>query len=195
MRISDWSSDVCSSDLIRRALRADDKKCSLLAVGLEAVLREGAERIVPQGFPEFVDVDHKPPAVEETVDQVEHVHHERRANFGVVEKIGHVETDERRLQRQSVDLIVEHPAERTAPRPFLQSGTNAFRVTLTEQLAKRETGPVLRSEASKRGQPLVDHTLLCEDEPASDRLPQIGSASERDGGGHAGLYSVMAGTV
>src|SRR3546814_13431653 len=93
MRISDWSSDVCSSDL----------------------------------FPEFVDVDHKLPAVEETVDPVEHVHHERRANFGVVEKIGHVETDERRLQRQSVDLIVEHPAERTAPRPFLQPGTNAFR--------------------------------------------------------------------
>src|SRR3546814_5137484 len=142
-RISDGSSDVCSSDL---------------------VLREGAERIVPQGFPEVVDVDHKPPAVEETVDPVEHVHHERRANFGVVEKIGHVETDERRLQRQSVDLIVEHPAERTAPRPFLQPGTNAFRVALTEQLAQRENGPVLRREASKRGQPLVDHTLLCDAE-------------------------------
>src|SRR3546814_4189015 len=65
---------------IRRALRAEDKKGILLAVGLEAVLREGAERIVPQGFPEFVDVDHKPTAVEETVDPVEHVHHERRAN-------------------------------------------------------------------------------------------------------------------
>src|SRR3546814_15276747 len=104
MRISDWSSDVCSSDLvgkqylgrnllhdavrnvrtqrIRRALRAEDKKGILLAVGLEAVLREGAERIVPQGFPEFVDVDHKPPAVEETVDPVEHVHHARRRSEG-----------------------------------------------------------------------------------------------------------------
>src|SRR3546814_1048211 len=112
MRISDWSSDVCSSDL----------------------------------------------------------HHERRANFGVVEKIGHVETDERRLQRQSVDLIVEHPAERTAPRPFLQPGTNAFRVALTEQLAQRENGPVLRREASKRGQPLVDHTLLCDADRKSTRL-------------------------
>src|SRR3546814_924776 len=105
MRISDWSSDVCSSDL--------------------------------------------------------------------VEKIGHVETDERRLQRQSVDLIVEHPAERTAPRPFLQPGTNAFRVALTEQLAQRENGPVLRREASKRGQPLVDHTLLCDAELASDRRHQL----------------------
>src|SRR3546814_2544154 len=98
-------------------------------------------------------------------------HHERRANFGVVEKIGHVETDERRLQRQSVDLIVEHPAERTAPRPFLQPGTNAFRVALTEQLAQRENGPVLRREASKRGQPLVDHPLLCDarsEEPTSE---------------------------
>src|SRR3546814_13444511 len=108
-----------------------------------AVLREGAERIVPQGFPEFVDVDHKPPAVEETVDPVEHVHHERRANFGVVEKIGHVETDERRLQRQSVDLIVEHPAERTAPRPFLQPGPTAFRAPLTDPLAPPEHGPAL----------------------------------------------------
>src|SRR3546814_16951525 len=31
---------------IRRALRAEDKKGILLAVGLDAVLREGAERIV-----------------------------------------------------------------------------------------------------------------------------------------------------
>src|SRR3546814_7659973 len=54
---------------IRRALRAEDKKGILLAVGLEAVLREGAERIVPQGFPEFVDVDHKPPAVEERSEE------------------------------------------------------------------------------------------------------------------------------
>src|SRR3546814_13037797 len=73
------------------------------------------------------------------------------------------------LQRQSVDLIVEHPAERTAPRPFLQPGTNAFRVALTEQLAQRENGPVLRREASKRGQPHVHHTHLCATARPSDR--------------------------
>src|SRR3546814_5222450 len=60
-----------------------------------------------------------------------------------------------------------------APRPFLQPGTNAFRVALTEQLAQRENGPVLRREASKRGQPLVDHTLLCDAELASDRRHQL----------------------
>src|SRR3546814_10247091 len=92
----------------------------------------------------------------------------------------HVETDERRLQRQSVDLIVEHPAERTAPRPFLQPGTNAFPVALTEQLAQRENGPVLRREASKRGQPLVDHTLLCDAELASDRRHQLADQAPHD---------------
>src|SRR3546814_50612 len=33
--------------------------------------------------------------------------------------------------------------------------------------------PVLRREASKRGQPLVDHTLLCDAELASDRRHQL----------------------
>src|SRR3546814_19121684 len=108
MRISDWSSDVCSSDL--------------------------------------------------------------------VEKIGHVETDERRLQRQSVDLIVEHPAARTAPRPFLQPGPNAFRVALTDQLAPRENGPVLRRAASTRAQPPVHHPIRGAAEP-------VGGASVRERGG------------
>src|SRR3546814_15261551 len=116
MRISDWSSDVYSSDLvgvgkqylgrnllhdavrnvrtqrIRRALRAADKKGILLAVGLEAVLREGAERIVRQSFPEFVDVAHKQPPVEQTVEPLEHVQHMRSATS----------TEERREGKEEV---------------------------------------------------------------------------------------------
>src|SRR3546814_9237328 len=74
-----------------------------------------------------------------------------------------------------------------APRPFLQPGTNAFRVALTEQLAQRENGPVLRREASKRGQPLVDHTLLCDAELASDRRHQLARSEEHT----SELHSLM----
>src|SRR3546814_17552985 len=40
-------------------------------------------------------------------------------------------------------------------------------------LFRSENGPVLRREASKRGQPLVDHTLLCDAELVSDRRHQL----------------------
>ena len=54
-------------------------------------------------------------AIEQGIDPVEHVHHQRRADLGIVEEIRHVETDEPGLERQLVAVIVEHPAKRSAP--------------------------------------------------------------------------------
>src|SRR3546814_923236 len=68
------------SQSVSRALRPEHQKGILLPVGLQAVLREGAEGIIAQRLPELVDVDHEATAIEQGIDPVEHVHHQRRAD-------------------------------------------------------------------------------------------------------------------
>src|SRR3546814_7589307 len=46
-----------------------------------------------------------------------------------------------------IPVIVEHPAESTAARPFLKPRAYPFRIALSEQLTKREDGPLLRGKA------------------------------------------------
>src|SRR3546814_3266560 len=64
-------------------------------------------------------------------------------------------------------------SRRRHTRCALVTGVQTCALPISEQLAQRENGPVLRREASKRGQPLVDHTLLCDAELASDRRHQL----------------------
>src|SRR3546814_1026303 len=42
MRISDWSSDVCSSDLVTRRLGIEHHQCKLLAVGRKRIVGDRA---------------------------------------------------------------------------------------------------------------------------------------------------------
>src|SRR3546814_4160144 len=83
---------------------------------------------------------------------MEHVHHDRRANFRIVEEVGHVEAEERRIERQSIDLVVEHPTQRSASRPFLKPSADAFRIALAEQLARGQNGSVFRCEPPERSE-------------------------------------------
>src|SRR3546814_11609870 len=50
--------------------------------------------------------------------------------------------------------------ESTAARPFLKPRAYPFRIALSEQLTKREDGPLLRGKASDREDALVDHPPL-----------------------------------
>src|SRR3546814_13156101 len=90
---------------IGRALRAENQEGVLLAVGLQAILGKGAESVITQRLPELIDVDHQSSAIQKAVDAMEHVHHDRRANFRIVEEVGHVEAEERRIERHSIDLV------------------------------------------------------------------------------------------
>ena len=69
-----------------------------LAVSLESVLCEPAKGVVAECLPELVDTDNHPLAGQELVDTVEEIQHNRRADVGIVEKVGHVETDEPGVQ-------------------------------------------------------------------------------------------------
>src|SRR3546814_2889224 len=72
MRISDWSSDVCSSDLIGQRL------------------------------PKFVNRNHHALACQERVYPLEQVEHDRRADFRVFEEVGHIEAHETGFERHGI---------------------------------------------------------------------------------------------
>ena len=52
---------------------------------------------------------------------------------GVVEEVGHVETEEAGVERQRVGRVVEHPAKRSALAPALQPSADAAGIALAEQ--------------------------------------------------------------
>lgn len=84
-----WFRPIFAADISRQrvsrmaqVLCAEDQKRILLAVGFESVLHEGAEGVVAQRLAEFVDVNDESTTVEQRIDAIEHVHHQRRANLG-----------------------------------------------------------------------------------------------------------------
>src|SRR3546814_4987966 len=105
---------------IGRRLRGEYQHRIALAVSFEAILREAPEGVVAQRLPELVDADNHPLACQELVDPVKQIQHDRRANVGIVEKIGHVEADEPGIERHAVLGVVEHPAKRFFRRPFFE---------------------------------------------------------------------------
>src|SRR3546814_7051018 len=83
---------------IGRRLRGEYQHRIALAVSFEAILREAPEGVVAQRLPELVDADNHPLACQELVDPVKQIQHDRRANVGIVEKIGRSEEHTSELQ-------------------------------------------------------------------------------------------------
>ena len=114
-------------------LGAEDHDAVLLANGFELVVGEIAKRLVSQRLPELVDVDDQAPAVDQALDTMEQIHHQRRADGRVIEQIGHVEADETGVEADGVLVAIEHPAVGSAAAPSLEPGANALAILLAEK--------------------------------------------------------------
>ena len=70
-----------------------------LSVGFQAILCKTSEGFIAQRLPEFINANNHPFAGQGQVDPVKQIQHDRRADIGIVEKIGHVEAEELGVQR------------------------------------------------------------------------------------------------
>src|SRR4029077_8357482 len=128
----------------------------LFADGLQFIVGEIAKGIISERLPELVDIDDQASPVDQALDSVEEVHHQRRSDGRVIEQIRHVEADETSVEADVVWLAVEPPAEWGAKPPSLESGTDALAILLTEKGAQRPEGAFLLPELRQRSQPGLD---------------------------------------
>jgi hypothetical protein len=115
-------------------------------LGLQFIVGEIAKGIISERLPELVDIDDQASPVDQALDPVEEVHHQRRSDARVIEQIRHVEADQTSVEADVVLLAVEHPAEWGAKAPSLESGTDALAILLTEKGAQRAEGAFLLPE-------------------------------------------------
>lgn len=139
-----------------------DQQAVLLADGLELVLGEVLEIRVEQQLPELVQEDDEPPPVDERFDAVEQIHDRRRPGLVVVDEVRHVKAEDRTaLQRQRVLLVVEQPAQGTAPAPAGQTWMQTVRVGGIQELQHRAEPPLRLGNPHHPGHRLANLPLLC----------------------------------
>src|SRR3546814_2479697 len=108
MRISDWSSDVCSSDLgldIGEALRGEHHARILLAQRLEPFAKLRGERRTVEHEPAFVDDDQAGTPVKPALDPVKEIGEHGRSRGRTDEAFGLERSEEHTSELQSLMRI------------------------------------------------------------------------------------------
>ena len=148
------------SERVAWRLRAEHHDAVLLADGFQLVVGEIPKCLVAERLPELVDIDDQAPAVDQTLHAMEQVHHERRANRGMIEQSGHVEADKPGVETDRILLAVQYPAERCAPAPSLQAGADSFAILLAEKSPQGPEGAFRLPQVPKCSQSGIDLLLL-----------------------------------
>src|SRR3546814_659096 len=112
MRISDWSSDVCSSDLIRERLRGENDARVFLSQRLQPFAQLTSKRIVIECEPTLVDDEECWSTVEPIFDAVKEIAKDCRCGIGADQSFGLEGLDV--AFSEMLGLGVEQPSVRTA---------------------------------------------------------------------------------
>ena len=122
-------------------LRSGYDDAVLLADDLQLVLHEVREVGVRQGLPELVDEDRDALAGDQVFDPAHEVHHDRVADFRIVEEGRDVEAHEIGIEGDGVFGIVEDPTEPFVAEPAVQTVADVFcAAAKPQQLAQGRDG-------------------------------------------------------